>query len=164
MNTKRSGPAVTPQHRAYTDDMSSQPMWLFRALNERFMNQLAQSETDGSAHADARRTYEKLVALLNSNGTQSLAEGRQCADARVLMEQYFIDRLREAGYNGMRMKNNAICQDTTRRAQMARWRAAHPGYMAAAAREHKQRRAQKLHAQREQETQSHLESTLDGTV
>eukprot|EP01046_Picozoa_sp_COSAG06_P090141 COSAG06_NODE_36488_length_446_cov_5.933718_1_plen_77_part_01 len=50
--------------------------------------------------------------------------------------------LREAGYNGMRMKNNAICQDTTRRAQMARWRAAHPGYMAAAAREHKQRRAQ----------------------
>ena len=76
MNTKRSGPAVTPQHRAYTDDMSSQPMWLFRALNERFMNQLAQSETDGSAHADARRTYEKLVALLNSNGTQSSADGR----------------------------------------------------------------------------------------
>ena len=87
-----------------------------------------------------------------------------CADARVLMEQYFIDRLREAGYNGMRMKNNAICQDTTRRAQMARWRADHPGYMAAAAREHKQRRAQKLHAQREQETQSHLETTPDGTL
>jgi hypothetical protein len=41
-----------------------------------------------------------------------------CADARVLMEQYFIDRLREAGYKDMRMKNNAICQDTTRRAQM----------------------------------------------
>ena len=28
-----------------------------------------------------------------------------CADARVLMEQYFIDRLRQAGYKDMRMKN-----------------------------------------------------------
>ena len=36
--------------------------------------------------------------------------------------------------------------------------------MVVAAREHKQRRAQKLHAQREQETQSHLETTPDGTV
>ena len=86
------------------------------------------------------------------------------ADARVLMEQYFIDRLREAGYNGMRMKNNAICQDTTRRAQMARWRADHPGYMAAAAREHKQRRAQKLHEQQQHEAQAQTETTLDGTV
>eukprot|EP01046_Picozoa_sp_COSAG06_P019924 COSAG06_NODE_1437_length_9464_cov_98.879445_10_plen_189_part_00 len=72
-----------------------------------------------------------------------------CVDAWVLMEQYFIDRLWEVGYNGMRMKNNAICQDTKRRSQMARWRAAHPGYMVVAAREHKQRHAQKLHAQRD---------------
>ena len=87
-----------------------------------------------------------------------------CADGRVLMEQFYIERLREGGYNDMRMKNNAICKNARHRAQMARWRAAHPGYMAAAAREHKQRRAQKLHAQREQETQSHLETTPDGTV
>ena len=87
-----------------------------------------------------------------------------CADGRVLMEQFFIERLREAGYNDMRMKNNAICKNARHRAQMARWRADHPGYMATAAREHRRRRAQKLHAQREQETQSHSESTLDGTV
>ena len=38
-----------------------------------------------------------------------------CADARVLMGQYFIDRLREAGYKDMRMKNNAICHCTRQR-------------------------------------------------
>ena len=91
---------------------------------------------------------------------------RQCHTERLLLwtKRRRNGWLREARYKDMRMKNNAICQDITRRAQMARWRAAHPGYMAAAAREHKQRRAQKLHAQREQETQSHLETTPDGTV
>ena len=79
-----------------------------------------------------------------------------CADARVPMEQYFTERLREAGYDNLLMKNNAICQNTRRRAQTARWRAAH-------AREHKQRRAQKLHELRQQETQSQLE-TYGGTV
>jgi tetratricopeptide (TPR) repeat protein len=64
--------------------MSSQPMRSFRALNERFLTQLAQLETDGSARADAQRTYEELVALLNSNGMQSLAEGRHDEALRFL--------------------------------------------------------------------------------
>ena len=48
-----------------------------------------------------------------------------CADARVLMEQYFIESLRAAGYKDMLMRNNALCKDTRRRAQMARLRAQH---------------------------------------
>ena len=47
----------------------------FRALNELFMEQLAELETDGGARADAQRTYEELVAMLNSSGMQALAEG-----------------------------------------------------------------------------------------
>ena len=60
----------------------------------------------------------------------------------------------------MRMKNNPICQNTRRRAQMARWRAEHPGYMSAAARRHKELRAQKLQ-QQEQQVQT---ETIQDTV
>ena len=77
-----------------------------------------------------------------------------CADARVLMEQYFIERLREAGYSYMLMRNNALCKDTHRRAQMARWRAAHPGYMSEAARRHKELREQKLREQQQAQTEA----------
>ena len=70
-----------------------------------------------------------------------------CADARVLTEQHFIEALRQAGYADMLQKNNAICLDVNKRAAMARWRAAHPGYMANAAREHRMRRADKLREQ-----------------
>eukprot|EP01043_Picozoa_sp_COSAG02_P022820 COSAG02_NODE_1197_length_13932_cov_42.811176_10_plen_80_part_00 len=47
----------------------------------------------------------------------------------------------------MLMRNNALCKDTRRRAQMARWRAAHPNYMSEAARRHKELRAEKLREQ-----------------
>ena len=47
------------------------------------------------------------------------------------------------------MRNNALCKDTHRRAQMARWRAVHPGYMSAAARHHKELREQKLRKQQQ---------------
>ena len=77
-----------------------------------------------------------------------------CADARVLMEQYFIERLREARYSDMLMRNNALCKDTRRRAQMARWRAAHPGYMSAAARRHKELRGQKLREQQQAQAET----------
>ena len=83
-----------------------------------------------------------------------------CADARVLLEQHFIDSLRAAGYNDMLMRNNALCKDTRRRAQMARWRAAHPGYMSTAARRHKELRAEKL---REQQL-AQAETTQQQTV
>ena len=85
-----------------------------------------------------------------------------CADARVLMEQYFIERLREAGYKDMLMRNNALCKDTRRRAQMARWRAAHPGYMSAAARRHKELREQKLREQQQAQAETVQEERTDG--
>ena len=77
-----------------------------------------------------------------------------CADARVLLEQHFIESLRAAGYKDMLMRNNALCKDTRRRAQMARWRAAHPGYMSAAARHHKELREQKLREQQQAQTEA----------
>ena len=82
-----------------------------------------------------------------------------CADARVLMEQYFIERLREAGYKDMLMRNNALCKDTGRRAQMARWRATHPGYMSEAARRHKELRAEKLRERQLAQTETAQEQT-----
>ena len=54
----------------------------------------------------------------------------------------------------MLMRNNALCKDTRRRAQMARWRAAHPEYMSAAARRHKELRAEKLREQQLAQTEA----------
>ena len=54
----------------------------------------------------------------------------------------------------MLMRNNALCKDTRRRAQMARWRAAHPGYMSEAARRHKELREHKLRQQRQSQTEA----------
>ena len=83
-----------------------------------------------------------------------------CADARVLLEQHFIDSLRAAGYNDMLMRNNALCKDTRRRAQMARWRSAHPGYMSAAARHHKELRDQKLRKQQQAQAKTAQQQTV----
>eukprot|EP01043_Picozoa_sp_COSAG02_P018761 COSAG02_NODE_884_length_16193_cov_20.464086_15_plen_196_part_00 len=83
-----------------------------------------------------------------------------CADARVLLEQHFIESLRAAGYNDMLMRNNALCKDTRRRAQMARWRVAHPGYMSAAARHHKELREQKLHEQQQAQAETAQEEPV----
>ena len=54
----------------------------------------------------------------------------------------------------MLMRNNALCKDTRRRAQMARWRSAHPGYMSAAARHHKELREQKLREKQQAQTEA----------
>eukprot|EP01043_Picozoa_sp_COSAG02_P109306 COSAG02_NODE_45380_length_357_cov_1.728682_1_plen_109_part_10 len=57
----------------------------FRALNERFMKELAQIENSGSARTAAQRTYEEMVAMLNSSGMQALAEGRHDEALKFLM-------------------------------------------------------------------------------
>ena len=54
----------------------------------------------------------------------------------------------------MLMRNNALCKDTRRRAQMARWRAQHLGYMSAAARRHKELREQKLREQQQAQAET----------
>ena len=57
----------------------------FRALNERFMKELEQIETSGSARTAAQRTYEEMVAMLNSSGMQALAEGHHEQALKFLM-------------------------------------------------------------------------------
>ena len=60
----------------------------------------------------------------------------------------------------MLMRNNALCKDTRRRAQMARWRAAHPGCMSAAARHHKELREQKLREQQQAQARTSQEEPV----
>jgi tetratricopeptide (TPR) repeat protein len=57
----------------------------FRALNDRFMKELAQMENSGSARTAAQRTYEEMVAMLNSSGMQALAEGLHDEALKFLM-------------------------------------------------------------------------------
>ena len=65
--------------------MAAAPMSSFRALNERFMKELEQIETSGSARTAAQRTYEEMVAMLNSSGMQALAEGHHEEALKFLM-------------------------------------------------------------------------------
>ena len=85
------------------------------------MNQLAQSETDGSAHADARRTYEKLVALLNSNGTQSLAEGRHDEELPRWMSRRLVTTYStafEERFDVERLQNTRTGEEPTQEVQV----------------------------------------------
>lgn len=57
----------------------------FRALNERFLTELAQIENSGKARTAAQRTYEEMVGMLNSSGMQALAEGHHDEALKFLM-------------------------------------------------------------------------------